>query len=158
VGPQNDYARSRFAPPSFEPQFLLVAPPGLQPSPMEATDLWRTLPGPMSPEDSLRYLGLTVEASRAFTVDLRIFSNLGAFVNKLTFTVNQAEFQKLGKGAKGGTRLLKVLWDSRSRNGALVNTGAYVIKTTVTLVKIPGIAEDETVRTDYRRVGVLRSL
>jgi hypothetical protein len=158
VGPQNDYARSRFAPPSFEPQFLLVAPPTLQPSPMDATDHWRMLPGPMAPPDSLRYVGLTIEASRAFTVDLHIFSNLGTFVNKLTFTVNQTEFQKLDKGAKGSTRLLKVLWDSRSRNGAMVSTGAYVIKTTVTLMKIPGIAEDNTVKTDYRRVGVLRSL
>lgn len=158
VGPQNGYVRSRLALPSREPQFLLVAPPTLRPSPMEATDHWRMLAGPMAPPDSLRYVGLTVEASRAFTVDLLIFTNLGAFVNKLAFTVGQAEFRKLDKGAPGGARLLKVLWDTRSRNGAMVGTGAYVIKTTVTLMKIPGIAEDERVRTDYRRVGVLRSL
>ena len=73
-------------------------------------------------------------------------------------TTKQAEFLKLEKGAGRGTRLLKVLWDSRTRNGVRVNTGAYVIRTTVTLLRIPGIAEDNTVRTDYRRVGVLRSL
>jgi hypothetical protein len=33
-----------------------------------------------------------------------------------------------------------------------------VMKSTVTLLKIPGIAEDNAIRTDYRRVGVLRSL
>ena len=158
IGPQNDYARSPMGPPSVEPQFLLVAVPTLRPSPKDATDQWRMLPGPMSPQDSLRYVGLSVEASRAFTLDLRIFSNLGAFVNKLTFTVDQIEFQKLEKGARGDTRLLKVLWDSRARNGAMVNSGAYVIKSKVTLMKIPGIAEDNTVRTDFRRVGVLRSL
>jgi hypothetical protein len=158
VGPQNGYARTRFALPTPEPQFLLVAPPGLQPSPMDATDHWRMIAGPMAPPDSLRYVGVTVEASRAFTVDLLVFTNLGAFVNKVAFTVNPAEFQKLDKGAPGGARLLKVLWDTRSRNGAMAGTGAYVIKTTVRLMKIPGIAEDDRVRTDYRRVGVLRSL
>lgn len=158
IGPQNDYARSPMGPPTMGPQFLLVADPALRPSPVDADDRWRTLPGPLSSLDSLRYVGLTVEASRAFTLDLRIFSNLGAFVNKLTFTLDQTEFRKLEQGARDGTRRLKVLWDSRTRDGALVSTGAYVIKTTVTLMKIPGIAEDNTVRTDFRKVGVLRSL
>jgi hypothetical protein len=53
---------------------------------------------------------------------------------------------------------MKVLWDSRSQRGALVATGAYVVKTTVMLLKIPGIAEDDAMKIDYRRVGVLRRL
>jgi hypothetical protein len=159
VGGQNDYARARYASATpYEPQWVLVAPPTLQPLPGDRFDAWRLLPGPMSPEDSLRYVGLTVEASRAFTVDVRVFSNLGQFVNKLTFTVPPAEFPKLEKAAGANTRVMKVLWDSRSNNGSQVGTGAYVIKTTVTLLRIPGIAEDNATRVDYRRVGVLRSL
>jgi hypothetical protein len=159
VDKQNDFARTRFAPVvPFEPQFTLVAPAGMQAVPSDPTDHWRTEPGPMAPLDSLRYVGFTVEASRSFTVDMHVFSGFGEFVNKLTFTVTPGEFQKLEKGGTGSTRRMKVLWDSRARNGAMVGTGAYIIKTTVTLTRIPGIAEDKAIRTDYRRVGVLRSL
>lgn len=159
VGRQNELAHTKYGPiPNFEPQWLLVAPPTVQASPGDPFDNWRMLPGPMAPQDSLRYVGLSVEASRAFAVDVHVFTNLGQFVNKLTFSVSQAEFQKLEKSSKGSTRLLKVLWDPRSRNGSPVGTGAYIFKTTVTLLKIPGIAEDNAIRTDYRRVGVLRSL
>lgn len=158
VGPENDYARARHVPVSpFEPQFLLIGPAGLKAAPTQPSDHWRVAPGPMAPPDSLRYVGLNVEASRAFVVDIHIFSNLGEFVNKLGFTVNPIEFEKLSK-SPAGTRSMKVLWDSRSQRGSLVATGAYVVKTTVTLLKIPGIAEDDAVKIDYRRVGVLRSL
>jgi hypothetical protein len=155
---QNDYTRTRYLPPTAQPQFILVAPPTIRPHPSGPLDRWTMQTGTLTPEDSIRHVGLIVEASRAFTVDVRVFSNLGLFVNKLSFSVDQAEFLKLEKSPKGGTRMMKVLWDSRARNGATVGTGAYVIKTTVTLMNIPGIAEDRAVRTDYRRVGVLRSL
>jgi hypothetical protein len=158
VGPRNDYARAKYLPFSpFEPQWLLLAPLSVQAVPGDGFDNWRTLPGPMDPQDSLSYVGLSVEASRTFAVDVRVFTNLGQFVNKLGFSVSQTEFLKLEKTARG-TRTITVLWDSRARNGSLVGTGAYVLKTTVTLLKIPGIAEDNAIRTDYRRVGVLRSL
>ncbi|HKP95591.1 MAG TPA: VWA domain-containing protein [Fibrobacteria bacterium] len=160
LGGQNDYARTGNllpVPPS-EPQWLLVVPPGVQAVPGDRSVDWRAQPGPMAPQDSLRYVGLTVEASRTFLVDIRVFSNLGQFVNKLTFSISQAEFLKLEKSAKGDTRLMKVLWDGRTDHGNPVSTGAYVFKTTVTLLKIPGIAEDDATRVDYRRFGVLRSL
>jgi hypothetical protein len=159
LGRQNDYARVRFLPANpFEPQFVIVAPPALRAVPNDARDHWRVEPGPIAPADSLRYVGLVVEASRAFAVDIRIFSSMGEFVNKLTFMIGPDEFQKLEKVPGGSTRAMKVLWDSRTQLGGLVATGAYVVKTTVTLLKIPGIAEDDAVKTDYRRVGVLRSL
>ncbi len=156
---QNDYARARHLPMNpYEPQFLLVAPAGLRAAPTEATDQWTLAPGPMAPVDSLRYVGLTVEASRAFAVDIYIYSNMGEFVNKLQFMVGADEFLKLEKSPKSNTRTMKVLWDSRSHYGNPVATGAYVVKTTVSLLKIPGIAEDRAVKVDYRRVGVLRQL
>lgn len=159
VGRQNDYARAKYAPVSpFEPQWLLVAPPTVQAAPFAPSDHWRVLPGPLSPQDSLGYVGLNVEASRAFTVDVRVFTNLGQFVNKVAFTISPSEFLKLERTSRGSTRRIKVLWDSRSLNGYPVGTGAYVLKTTVTLLKVPGVAEDNAIRTDYRRVGVLRSL
>ncbi|MDB5105086.1 MAG: hypothetical protein JWP91_2775 [Fibrobacteres bacterium] len=159
LGRQNDLAKSRYIPTSpFEPQWILEGAPTLQATAFSATDVWRVLQAPLAPQDSERFIGVTVEASRAFMVDIHVFTNLGQFVNKLTFVINQDEFQKLAKGVKGNTRVLKILWDSRSRAGSLVGTGAYVMKTTVTLIKIPGIAEDNAIRTDYRRVGVLRRL
>jgi hypothetical protein len=87
---------------------------------------------------------------------MTIFSNLGEFVNRIRFTVSQAEFMKLSKGTKNGTRQLRVLWDNRVANGRPAGTGAYIMKTTVTLLRIPGVAEDEAESTQFRRVGVLR--
>jgi hypothetical protein len=159
VRPQNGYARSRFAPaPIFSPQFVLMAPASVQATPEGPMDRWNMSAGPMAPLDSLRYVGVDIEASRAFTVNVQVFTNLGGFVNQLTFTIGPKEFQKLERGSAGGTRRLRVLWDSRARNGSPVGTGAYVLKTTVTLMRIPGIAEGHTFSKDYRRVGVLRSM
>lgn len=141
--------------------FVLVTPNGLNPTPGDQAKNWTILPGFASPADSQRYVGNVIEASRAFKVDVQIFSNLGEFVNKTTFSISQDQFMKLAKGVKNNTRRLRVLWgggETRASNGHLAATGAYIIKTTVTLLAIPGIAEDEAVKTDFRRVGVLRSL
>ena len=90
-------------------------------------------------------------------MEIQIYTNLGQFVNKIQFALTQSEFTKLTKGVKNNTRQLKVLWDNIAADGSKAGTGAYILKTTVTLLKIPGIAEDEAVSTDYRVVGVLRS-
>lgn len=111
----------------------------------------------MTPQDSSKYVGIKVTASRSFRVEVKVYDNLGQFVNKLTFSVSQAEFTNLAReGLTGNNRSIRVLWDSRTVDGAFAGTGAYVFKTTVTLNKIPGIAEDEVVRTDHRLVGVVR--
>lgn len=154
----NDYSRGGdVVPPVSGQQFVLVAPAGLDASSETGARNWSITPALATPADSLRYVGNVIEASRAFKVEIRIYSNLGQFVNKIEFTVPQSEFVKLSKGIKNNTRRLKVLWDNRAADGSLAGTGAYILKTTVTLLKIPGIAEDEAVTTDYRIVGVLRS-
>ena len=89
-------------------------------------------------------------------MSINIFTNLGAFVNKIEFEVPQNEFDKLSKGIKNNTRMMRVLWDNRAQDGTLAGTGAYIFKTDVTLLKKPGTAEDQEVRSDYRIVGVLR--
>lgn len=118
---------------------------------------WQMLQGPLTAQDSLHYVGVVLEASRAFRVDINVFSNLGEFVNKFSFSLTPEEFDMLPKTGKGSTRSLRVLWDSRTSNGSLVGTGAYVFKTSLSLLNIPGIAEDVAVHNDYRVVGVLRS-
>lgn len=135
-------------------QFILVAPAGLS---LPASDRknWSTVPAISTREDSLRYVGNFIQASRAFRVDIVIFSNLGQYVNKLSFTVPQSEFNKLPKGSSNGTRSIRVLWDNRAQNGRMAGTGAYIMKTTVTLLRIPGVAEDESSSSDERLVGVL---
>jgi hypothetical protein len=116
----------------------------------------KVVPG-ITPEDSLKYVGIKVTASRSFRAEIKVYSNLGHFVNKLAFSVPQEEFLKLPADGTGGDRSLLVLWDNRAADGSFAGTGAYVMKTTVTLNKIPGLAEDEVARTDYRRVGVVRN-
>jgi len=138
------------------PAFVIVAPPAFRPAPRGPGDQWRLDPAPPV-QESNRYAALTVTASRAFAVDMNVFSNLGNFVDRLEFTVGQGEFEKLSVGPAGHTRLLRVLWDGRSREGNPVATGAYIVKTTVRLLPVPGIAEDNAESTEYRRVGILRS-
>ncbi|MDB5105085.1 MAG: hypothetical protein JWP91_2774 [Fibrobacteres bacterium] len=143
-------------PPKPGEHFVLVTPGSISPTPEDKAKNWIILPNLATEKDSVRYVGDVIQASRAFKVEIVIFTNLGQFVNKIAFTVPPAEFSKLAKSAKGNTRQLKVLWDNMSADGTKAGTGGYILKTTVTLLKIPGVAEDEAVSTDYRRVGVLR--
>ncbi|HKP95590.1 MAG TPA: VWA domain-containing protein [Fibrobacteria bacterium] len=155
----NDYSRGGdVVEPRAGEHFVLVAPTALNPVPESDGKNWSITPVLATSMDSLRYVGNVIEASRAFKVDIQIYTNLGQYVNKIRFTVSQSEFAKLSKGIKNNTRRLKVLWDNRAADGTMAGTGAYILKTTVTLLKIPGIAEDEAVSTDYRIVGVLRSI
>lgn len=135
--------------------FVLVAPASLNATPGEPGKNWSVLAN-LSAKDSASVVGIELEASRAFRVTISVYSNLGQFVNKIDFSITQAEFDKLNKGLKNNTRKLSVLWDNRAEDGSLAGTGAYILKTEVTLLRIPGIADDQVVRSDYRLVGVLR--
>ena len=153
----NDYSRGGDGGPADpDRQFVVVASDPLTSA--AGSQNFSVIPSLATQRDSLRYVGNLIEASRAFRVEATIFTNLGEFVNRLSFTVSQAEFLKLTKGTKSGTRQLRVLWDNRARDGRPAGTGAYIMRTTVTLLRIPGVAEDEAVSTDFRRFGVLRSL
>jgi hypothetical protein len=153
----NDYARAGdVAPAKPGEHFILVAAGGAAPTAENAVKNWGVVNALATAKDSLRYVGDIIQASRAFKVDIQIFTNLGQFVNRIGFAISQAEFAKLSKSPKGNTRQLKVLWDSRTSEGNLAGTGAYILKSTVTLLRIPGVAEDEASTTDYRVVGVLR--
>jgi hypothetical protein len=99
---------------------------------------------------------MDIEASRAFTASIRIFTNFGQYVNKIEFTVSPEEYLKLSKGITNNTRILRILWDNRAQDGSLAGTGAYVLKTDVTLLKIPGVVEDQVLLSDYRIVGLIR--
>ncbi len=135
--------------------FILIAPSSVNPVAGEPGKNWGLLTN-LNAQDSASVVGIDLEASRAFRVVISIWSNLGQFVNKIDFSITQAEFEKLSKGLKNNTRKLSVLWDNRAQDGTLAGPGAYILKTEVTLLKIPGIAEDQVIRSDYRIVGVLR--
>lgn len=157
VAHENGLVRPFFRPPDPRgPAFVLVAPQAFRPAPRGPGDQWRLDPAP-SAQETERYASLTVTASRAFSVDMNVFSNLGTFVDRLEFAVTQGEFEKLSAGPAGHTRLLRVLWDGRSQAGNPVATGAYIVKTTVRLLPVPGVAGDNAETTEYRRVGILRS-
>lgn len=151
----NEWSRSPSAAGAPDRQFVLVAPDGFAPAATEVVN-WATLPVLSGPADSLRYVGEIIEASRAFRVEIDIFSNLGQFVNRLAFTVPQSEFSKLPKGSGTGIRRLRVLWNARTREGNPAGTGAYIMKTAVSLLPVPGLSGDPAASADYRIVGVLR--
>lgn len=156
VGNHNTYSKTDPTPVTPDrKQWVLVNPVNIQIS-ADPGSSHKVVPG-ITPEDSLKYVGIKVTASRSFRVDVGVYSNLGQFVNKFSFSVSQEEFQKLAADGAGGDRSLLVLWDNRAEDGSFAGTGAYVMKTTVTLNKIPGLAEDEVARTDFRRVGVVRN-
>ncbi|MDB5049166.1 MAG: hypothetical protein JWO30_2237 [Fibrobacteres bacterium] len=153
----NDYSRGGdVVDPKPGEHFVLVAPVAVNPTP-ESGKNWSITPALTTVADSVRYVGSTIEASRAFKVEVRVYTNLGAYVNKIQFSLTQSEFNKLSKGVKSNTRQIGVMWDNIAEDGTKAGTGAYILKTTVTLLKIPGIAEDEAVSTDYRIVGVLHT-
>jgi hypothetical protein len=137
--------------------FILVTPGAISPTVESGAKNWGLLPALTTREDSLRYVGVIIEASRAFKVEVQVYTNLGAFVDKLELSLSQSEFNKLSKGEKNNTRRLKALWNGYAADGSKAGTGAYILKSTITLLRIPGIAEDEAVSTDYRVVGVLRT-
>ncbi|MEO7424301.1 MAG: VWA domain-containing protein [Fibrobacteria bacterium] len=136
--------------------FVLVTPGSVSPTAESGSKNWSIIPALNTREDSLRYVGTIIEASRAFKVELQIYSNLGQFVNKIEFSLTQNDFAKLAKGVRNNTRQIRVLWDNYAADGSRAGTGAYIFKTKVTLLKLDGIAEDEEVSTDYRVMGVLR--
>ena len=144
----------------FAPSFVLVAPPEFRAAPRGPVDRWRLEPAPAAPGTGAaagRFAGLTIAASRAFAVEIRVFSTLGEFVDKVEFNVGEDEFAKLPAGPVAHSRVLRVLWEGRSHGGAPVATGAYLLKTAVRLLPTPGLAEDKAAQSEYRRVGVLRS-
>jgi hypothetical protein len=105
--------------------------------------------------DSLRHAGVTVEAGGPFKAHIRIYSNLGQFVNRLILTVPEGEFPKLDAGAEPGMRKLRILWGNRAADGARAGTGAYVFKTEVSLLR-PTDGGEPKAWSGYRVFGVLR--
>ncbi len=107
--------------------------------------------------DSLRLVGLVIEASHGFTFRLAAFSNLGEAVNQLAFTIPESEFIKLAPIAGKSTRSLRVLWNGRASNGMRAGNGVYVMKATLSL--LPTLAEAGPLQslTWVRRIGILRS-
>lgn len=153
----NVYSKTDISTPIGErKQWVLVGSPNVKITPEGKPDCCR-LVSVLSKEDSVKYVGIKVTASRSFKVDIKVYSNLGQFVNKLTFSVSQSEFMNLNKEPVGDNRSLRILWDNRTEAGVFAGTGAYIFKTTVTLNKIPGIAEDQVERTEHRLVGVVRT-
>lgn len=106
--------------------------------------------------DSIHMVGIIVEASREFNLDLWVFSNLGQFVNQVAFTVTRSEFLKLSKVPGKDTRFLRLLWNGQAKDGTRAGTGAYIIKTAITLLPVPGITDAPAPTTSTRMVGVLR--
>jgi hypothetical protein len=111
---------------------------------------------PKSP-DFLHYIGQKVEASREFSVEMAIFTNVGQFVNKVAFTVTRPEFIKLTAVVGKETRYLRLLWKGFSLVGSRAGTGAYILRTTVTLLPVPGLTASTKTTTDYVRMGLIRN-
>lgn len=107
--------------------------------------------------DSLRSVGIVIEASHGFSLDLKVFSTLGEAVNRVVLTVPESEFSKLTEVAGGETRYMRVLWNGRARDESPAGNGVYIFKSTVTLLPAPGIATVSVTTTSSRRIGILRS-
>lgn len=124
-------------------------------------DAWQTV-DPTLPEvkndssSALPWPGIKIEASRSFRTDVWVFTNFGEFVDKFSFNIPQIEFDKLPKGNRQNTRILKLYWIPKSLNGRAAATGAYIVKYNITLNKIPGIAEDSKVTSDVKTLGYMR--
>ena len=141
-----------------ENNWMLVGVDDPQAAPLQKTaccgysDPWR----PDVMRNFFPYVGLKIEASRSFRVNVQVFSNLGDFVDRFTFSISPGEFEKLPPGSVQDSRVMRVLWKGRGQNGRVAGTGAYVLKYSVTLNAVPGVADERVAATDVMRVGLLR--
>jgi hypothetical protein len=132
----NFMARLDATPLPADRNWILVGNANLQVNAFDPKDrCCRMLAWPQDTAQASRFVGLTVEASKPFLVDIKVFSNLGQFVSQVAFNLDQAQFNRLPPGSIDSTRVLRILWDSRSQNGALAGTGAYVMKSHVALTQ-----------------------
>lgn len=106
--------------------------------------------------DSLRLVGFIIEASRGFTLDLKVYSHLGEPVHQVAFAVSDAEFPKLAAGARKGTRLLRLLWSGTTREGTRAGNGVYVFKSVIALSPAPGSGLASAPVKSALRIGILR--
>lgn len=113
-----------------------------------------TSPWPVAAADSQRYAGIRVAATRGFKASVKVFSNLGHFVDEVAFSVPEREFAKLPPIGKDGERGLAIFWRGLASTGAMAGTGAYILRTRIAL--LPDPAEPPMERTDTRVVGLLR--
>jgi hypothetical protein len=151
----NEYSRPSASQPAGLRHWTLVGAPTLVPSRSEGA-CCRLLAN-ATREDSLSHVGVQIEASRGFTAEVRVYSNLGQFVDRISFAVPQSQFDQLAPGSRHNTRMLRILWDSHTEDGTPAGTGAYVLKTRVTLDPVPGVVRSGTLtRIDYRIVALLR--
>jgi len=106
--------------------------------------------------DSAHYLGLKIEATREFRVEVTIFTNLGTFVNTVAFTVPRSEYIHLSSVAGRDIRVMRLLWKGLTLSGSRAGTGAYIFRTTVSLLPVPGLTASEPDVTTYRTMGLVR--
>lgn len=115
-----------------------------------------TVPVNAQNPDSARTVGIVLEASREFTADVKVFDNLGHFVNRLSFTVPRSEFMKLAPMAGKDSRYLRLLWSGQSQDGNQAGTGVYIFKTSLNLLPSPGLTNERTGTSKTHTVGVVR--
>lgn len=160
IKPVNDVARIGVGQdPSGRHQWIISDAPGLQVKSATgngACCLIMPRPVDSRSRDSLGSVGILVEAPRGFRLDLKVFSNLGQFVNEVTFTVPGPEFSRLTAVPGKETRYLRLLWTGEAASGAHAGNGVYVLKTAIKLLPMPGLSEDPEPAVAVRKVGVLR--
>ena len=109
IFPQNTIARTGQIPAADGGQWILSDAPSLvvkvQPGSGSCCRVLATPANLLSP-DSSRTVGIVIEASREFNLDVKVFSNLGEFVNRLAFTVSREEFPKLSPIKRQGCAVL----------------------------------------------------
>ncbi len=110
---------------------------------------------PFTAEDSLEYVGLNLEMSREFSLEIKVYDHLGLFVDKVHLKVPRSEFLKLPVGHTLGSKAFRLLWNNRAENGNLAGTGVYIFKVQIYLEPLAG-AVPASLDFVYRW-GVIRS-
>ncbi len=136
-------------------QWTLVGPSNLQVESSDATKCCKIIDAEHAKTEFSSYVGFVLQASRAFSVDVKVFDHLGLYINKLHLKVSQNEFDKLPKGSTKGTSTLSLLWNSRTEDGGFVGTGVYIFKTQMHLEPLAGAKDADS--SFVRTYGVLRA-
>jgi hypothetical protein len=159
--PHNTVAKTTLASaPLIGQHFVIAGAPNIQVTSQTPTAVCcEVVPGNLNAAnpDSASYIGMILEASREFKVEMSIFTNFGQFVDQVSFSVPREQFLKLTTVPGKKSRTMRLLWKGITHTGARAGTGAYIFHTRMSLLPVPGLPVTTKTTSSYMTMGLVRN-
>ncbi len=91
--------------------------------------------------------------------EFSVFSNLGAFLSKVSGKVEESDLAFLERSVEpGNPYIIRFVWTGKDDRGTLAGTGAYILKATFRFGRDPKTGAPPSVQTKRILFGVIRSI